>query len=147
MRAKKSLMQLETIRVESNRVEWSLSALDNETGPVDYSVNIDFDLVSIDNKGRKYGIRLMLKVNERKESAPFKAKVELLGVFKFISEDISEERKIRFLLLNGLTMLYSFARGYLFAKLDSLPPDARLIPTVDILSIVERKAKRKKVKT
>ncbi len=147
MKAKKSVMQLETIRVDNFRLEWFLSALENELTPADYSVNVDFDLVPLDDTGQRYGVRLLLKVNERKASVPFKAKAEVLGTFRFLSEEIPEERKARYLLLNGLTMLYSFARGYLFAKLDSLPPDARLLPTVDILSVVERKAKRKVVKT
>ena len=146
MRAKKSVMQLETLRVDNIRLEWYLSALEDEKNldPAKYSVNLDFDVVPVDKEGKSYGIRFLIKVNERKKSVPFKAQAELHGTFRFLKDDLSEERKIRYLLLNGLSMLYSFARGYFFAKLDSLPPDARLLPTVDMLSVVERKAEEAK---
>ena len=146
MKAKTSVMQLETLRVDNIHLEWYLSSLEDEENldPAKYSVNLDFDVGPVDREGKSYGIRFLIKVNERKKSAPFKARAELHGTFKFLKDDLSEERKLRYLLLNGLSMLYSFVRGYFFVKLDSLPPDARLLPTVDILSAVERKAEEAK---
>jgi len=146
MKAKKSVMQLETLRVDNIRLEWYLDVLEDEKSldSTKYSMNLDFDVVPLGEEGKLYGIRFLIKVNERKKSVPFKAQAELHGTFRFMKDDLSEERKLRYLLLNGLSMLYSFVRGYLFAKLDSLPPDARLLPTVDILSVVERKTKELK---
>lgn len=146
MKAKKSVMQLETLRVDNIRLEWYLSALEDEKSlnSTKYSVNLDFDVVPVDKEGKLYGIRFLIRINERKKSAPFKAQAEIHGTFRFLKDDLSEERKLRYLLLNGLSILYSFARGYFFAKLDSLPPDARVLPTVDILSVVERKAEEAK---
>ena len=144
MRPKKSVMQLETLRVDNIRLEWYLSALEDEKNldPTKYSISLDFDVARLDREGELYGIRFLAKVNERKKTAPFKVRTELYGTFKFTENHLSEERKYRYLLLNGLSMLYSFTRGYLFAKLDALPPDARLLPTVDILAVVEQKAKK-----
>ncbi len=147
MKAKKSVMQLETVRVDNFRLEWSLSTLEDKFDPGDYTVNLDFNIAPLDESEQLYGIKLLLKVNERKTSTPFRAKTELYGTFRFTSEEISEERKARYLLLNGLSILYSFARGYFFAKLDSLPPDSRLLPTVNLLDLVEKKAAPKRENT
>lgn len=65
--------------------------------------------------------------------------MKLKALFDFI-EDVDESKKTQYLLYNGLSILYSFVRGYLFEKLDLLVPDHRIIPTVNLLDLIQKKA-------
>lgn len=146
MKLKKSPLQLKTVKIDSFHIDWDLENINvREINPQEYVVDLDFDIFSVQGKNTSnnlFLIELLIKINysKRKEKKfPFKAKLKLKALFDFI-EDVDESKKTQYLLYNGLSILYSFVRGYLFEKLDLLVPDHRIIPTVNLLDLIQKKA-------
>ncbi|WP_461829531.1 hypothetical protein [Aquifex sp.] len=145
MKAKKSVLQLKSINIESEKIEVNLSEESiREINPEDYSVDLDFDVFKVKDKENIYLIKLFLKVNHsRKANYPFRAALNFSALFTFL-ETIEEEKRNQYILYNGLSILYGFARGYLFSKLDMLLPEHRIIPTVNLVDIIRKKMRAKK---
>ncbi len=144
MKAKKSVLQLKSVNIEHLKIEWNLSTV-KEINPEDYIVDLDFDAFKVKDKKDTYLLKLSLKVNHSKKvNFAFKVSLSLSGIFTFL-EPVDEERKTQYLLHNGLSILYGFARGYLFSKLDPFHPDHRILPTINLLDIIRRKLKNKKL--
>ncbi len=83
-------------------------------------------------------ISFLLKVNEKKKKAPFKAYIRGIALFDI---DLTEERNIRLLVINGTVLIFGFLRGYLFAKLNLLPNECRLLPAVNLMQVIEEALK------
>jgi len=144
MKVKKSVLQLKAVKINELHIDWNLQkeALKN-VNPEEYTVDIDFNIFGVKESEDAFIIELVVKINHsRKKNFPFRATLMLSSVFTF-TEPVEESKKPRYLLYNGLSILYSFIRGYLFAKLDLLLPNHRIIPTVDLLELIQKKMKAK----
>jgi len=137
MKVKLSPLQLEFILFEKEKFEINLEYCSNQYKLTDNTVSfeVDFGKVEIDSVSYK-GIKFSLVVNKSKKYSPFK--VELRGIAMFSVEKGKEdnEKLERIFIFNGTSIVYSFLRGYVFAKLGTLPPNCRILPTLNLVNII-----------
>jgi len=145
MKAKLSPLQLKDIQITKLNVE------ENIKGEKKFNIDIDFEPVKVNIDEKEYdGLVVFLKVNNRNRKVRLKVDTEVLAVFEF-DEGLSKEKKAQLLLYNGLSIIYGFLRGLIFQKCSYLKPTDRLLPSVNLLEIIDKKIesknKNKKVKT
>ena len=140
MEATKSPLQLRLVDIPVFKLHYRIDKIkDFEKFKADYSVDLDFDVLETDKgEDELYMLRLRVWVNKNKRNAYFKIEMQIQGVFEFI-EKLGEEKRTRLLIFNGFSMLYSFVRGYIYAKLDGIPPDLRVLPTINLLKTLKKK--------
>ncbi len=137
MKAKLSPLQLKDIQITKLNVE------ENIKGEKKFNIDIDFEPVKVNINEKKYdGLVVFLKVNNRNRKVRLKVDTEILAVFEF-DEGLSKEKKARLLFYNGLSIIYGFLRGLIFQKCSYLKPTDRLLPSINLLDIIERKIKSK----
>ncbi len=137
MKAKLSPLQLKDIQIIKFSVE------ENLKGEKKFNIDIDFEPVKVNIDEKEYdGLVVFLKVNDRNRKAKLKVKTEVLVVFEF-EEDLSKEKKAQLLLYNGLSIIYGFLRGLIFQKCSYIKPTDRLLPSINLLDVIERKIKNK----
>jgi len=81
-------------------------------------------------------IKFNLHVNRKKRKVPFKLSIEGIALFECDLEE--ETKKIKLLVYNGTVMIFGFLRGYVYAKLNILKPECRIIPSADIREIIKK---------
>jgi len=107
---------------------------------VDFSVQFGEAEVVKKDKVRKYdAIVFSLKVNYKKKKAPFKADIE--GVALFFADTKDEIQRTKLIIYNGTVIIYGFLRGYLYSKVNLINSECRLIPAVDLRSVIEQAIK------
>ena len=116
-----------------------------------FNIDIDFEPVKVNIDEKEYdGLVVFLKINNRNRKVRLKVDTEVLAVFE-LDKGLSKEKKAQLLLYNGLSMVYGFLRGLIFQKCSYLEPTDRLLPTINLLEIIEKKIESKnrdiKVKT
>ena len=137
MKAKLSPLQLKDIQIIKFSVE------ENLKGEKKFNIDIDFEPVKVNIDEKEYdGLVVFLKVNNRNRKVRLKVDTEVLAVFEF-DEGLSKEKKAQLLLYNGLSIIYGFLRGLIFQKSSYLKPTDRLLPSINLLDIIERKIKSK----
>jgi len=137
MKAKFSQLQLKDIQIKSFKLE------ENLEGQNRFNINIDFDPVLIKTEDKKLdGLLVSIKVNDRARKVKLKLETEVLAVFEFTT-DIDEEKKARMLLYNGLSIVYGFIRGLVFQKCSYLPPQDRILPSVNLAQLIEETIQKK----
>ncbi len=137
MKAKFSQLQLKDIQIKSFKLE------ENLEGQNRFNINIDFDPVLIKTEDKKLdGLLVSIKVNDRARKVKLKLETEVLAVFEFTT-DIDEEKKARMLLYNGLSIVYGFIRGLVFQKCSYLPPQDRILPSINLAQLIEETIQKK----
>lgn len=137
MKAKFSQLQLKDIQIKSFKLE------ENLEGQNRFNINIDFDPVLIETEDKKLdGLLVSIKVNDRARKVKLKLETEVLAVFEFTT-DIDEEKKARMLLYNGLSIVYGFIRGLIFQKCSYLPPQDRILPSINLAQLIEETIQKK----
>ncbi len=130
MKATLSHLQVKEVVIKKCRIE------ENLTGIPKSHLNLDFDL-GITEDGL-HVISLKLNYNKNTKKPVLKVDVEADFFFE-IDPELPEERRARLLIYNGLSISYSFIRGLVFQKCCMLPPTMRILPTINLLPIIERK--------
>ncbi len=137
MKAKLSQLLLKDISIIKLNIE------ENLDGERKFNIDIDFEPVKVNIDEKVYdGLVLFLKVNNRNRKVKLKVDIEVLSVFEF-NEDLSKEDKTRFLFYNGLSIIYGFLRGLIFQKCSYLKPSDRLLPSINLLEIIDKKVESK----
>ena len=137
MKAKLSPLQLKDIQITKLNVE------ENIKGEKKFNIDIDFEPVKVNIDEKEFdGLVVSLKVNNRNRKVRLKVDTEVLAVFEF-DEGLSKEKKAQLLLYNGLSIIYGFLRGLIFQKCSYLKPTDRLLPSINLLDIIERKIESK----
>jgi len=132
MKAKFSQLQLKDIQIKEFYIE------ENIKGQNRFNINIDFDPVLIETDKEKFdGLLVKIKINDRARNVKLKVKTEVLAIFEF-SDGLSEEKKARMLLYNGLSIVYGFLRGLIFQKCSYLPPKDRILPSINLAELIEK---------
>ena len=140
MKAKLSSLQLKDIQIIKLSIE------ENIKGEKKFNIDIDFEPVKVGIGEKNYdGLVVILKVNNRNRKVRLKVDTEVLLVFEF-EEGLSEKKKAQLLLYNGLSIAYGFLRGLIFQKCSYLKPDDRLLPSINLLEIIEKKIEDKTTK-
>ncbi len=140
MKAKLSPLQLKDIQIEKFSLE------ENIKGEKKFNIDIDFEPVKVSIDDEEYdGLVVFLKINDRNRKVRLKVDTEVLAVFEF-DEGLSEEKRAQLLLYNGLSITYGFLRGLIFQKCSYLKPTDRLLPSINLLEIIEKKIESKNQK-
>ena len=145
MEIKISPLQLEMIFFEKEKLDINPQNCSEGYKPTDNSVlfETDFGKIIVDNISYK-AIRFSLNVNKNKKNSPFKAELEGIAWFSIAeTENLPEEKIERMFIFNGTSMVFSFLRGYIFAKLGNLAPHCRILPTINLLPLIEKAIKEK----
>ncbi len=131
MKAQLSQLQLKDIQIKNFKLE------ENLEGQSRFNINIDFDPVLIGTEDKEFdGLLVNIKINNRARKVKLKVETEILAVFEF-TDDLDEEKKARMLLYNGLSIIYGFVRGLIFQKCSYLPPQDRVIPSINLAKLIE----------
>lgn len=102
-------------------------------------VDLDFQLIR-SKAEEKFGIKLFLVLNKNQKNPKIKGELECISFFGF-EDEMDESQKANFIKYQGFAMSYSLLRGVVFQKASSLPSTHRLLPTLNLKSIVEQKSK------
>jgi len=142
MKMKISPLQLEMVFFEKEKLEINPQNCSNEYKPTDNSVvfEIDFGKAIVNSISYK-AIKFALSVNKNKKNSPLRAELKGIALFSFkdTNEDFSEEEKIeRMFIFNGTSIVFSFLRGYIFAKMGDLNPNCKILPTVNLLDVIKK---------
>jgi len=138
MKAKLSPLQLKDIQIEKFNLE------ENIKGEKKFNIDIDFEPVKVSIDDEEYdGLIVFLKINNRNRKVRLKVGTEVLAIFEF-NKSLSEEKKAQLLLYNGLSIIYGFLRGLIFQKCSYLKPTDRLLPSINLLDLIEEKIESKK---
>ena len=137
-----SILQLKAIKVLNFRIE------ENIKGKKKFNLDGDFEVVGYKLENDVYkGIEFKLDINKGSKNAALKAHIEILTLFDVVDKEMSEEDKTRFILYNGLSIVYGIIRGMIYQACSTLPPDYRVLPAVNIKdfikSCIEEKLKEK----
>jgi len=128
-----TILQLKEIQVEHFKLE------ENINGTNKFILDADFwpiEFTARDGKKQYKGISFTLRVNYRTKNPALKAEVKIAAAFD-VDKDLSEEKQVKFILYNGLSILYGIIRGMIFQACSILPPSMRLLPTVNIADFVK----------
>lgn len=110
--------------------------------PSQVELGMDFNVgVNTDNE-LNYRIDLSIVINESEpayEEAGFRLSMELAGIFEFVPETSKEERD-RMIGLNGLSMLFSTARGVVAQLTAQSPIGKYVLPSVNIAEFLRLRA-------
>lgn len=140
MKAELSPLQLKDIQIIKFSIE------ENIKGEKKFNIDIDFEPVKVNFDEKEYdGLLVFLKVNNRNREVKLKVDTKVLAVFEF-NKDLPDEKKARLLLFNGLSIIYGFLRGLIFQKCSYLNPTDRLLPSINLLEIIESKLTKTNVK-
>lgn len=137
MKAKKStILQLEVFEVTKCELKENLEGSSN-----DISLDFDFNLIQGQIKNEVLsGFHVFLKINPGKKNVKLSGKLQANGLFKINSDELSEEgQRNRFLLNNGLSIIYGIFRGIIYEKASNLEPWNRLLPTINLIEIIKEK--------
>ena len=142
MKTKISPLQLEMIFFEKEKLEINPQNCTDDYKPTDNSVvfEIGFGKAIADSVDYK-AIKFTLSVNKNKKNSPFKAELKGIALFSFLTEkqnSLNEEKIERMFIFNGSSMIFSFLRGYIFAKLGDLNPNCKILPTVNLLEVIKK---------
>ncbi|WP_025209563.1 hypothetical protein [Hippea sp. KM1] len=137
-----SILQLKAIKVLNFRIE------ENIKGKKKFNLDGDFEVVGYKLENDVYkGIEFKLDINKGSKNAALKAHIEILALFNVVDKEMSEKDKTRFMLYNGLSIVYGIIRGMIYQACSALPPDYRVLPAVNIKdfikSCIEEKLKEK----
>jgi preprotein translocase subunit SecB len=138
MKVQLSPLQLKNILIEKERIE-VYPKFCNSKEKIQHiiSINIDFGKVLIENDNYFDAILFELEINKNKRKVPFKIYIKCVAVFEVNIND--EQKKEKFLVINGSVMIYGFLRGYLYEKLGILPSECRIIPSINLLNLLQQK--------
>ncbi|WP_297454930.1 hypothetical protein [Persephonella sp.] len=137
MKAKLSPLQLKDIQIIRLNLD------ENIKGEKKFNIDIDFEPVKVNIDEKEYeGLIFYLKVNNRNRKVRLKVDTEVLAIFEF-EEGLPPEKKAQLLLYNGLSIIYGFLRGLIFQKCSYLRPEDRLLPSINLLDIIDKKLKDK----
>ena len=137
MKAKLSPLQLKDIQIIRLNID------ENIKGEKKFNIDIDFEPVKVNIDEKEYeGLIFYLKVNNRSRKVRLKVDTEALAIFEF-EKGLSPEKKAQLLLYNGLSIIYGFLRGLIFQKCSYLRPEDRLLPSINLLDIIDKKLKDK----
>jgi hypothetical protein len=130
---------------EKEKLEIKPQNCSDKYKPTDNSVvfEIDFGKAVVDGADYK-AIKFGLSVNRNKKNSPFKAELKGIALFSFLNENknsLNDEKVERMFIFNGSSIIFSFLRGYIFAKLGDLTPNCKILPTVNLLEVIEKAIK------
>ncbi len=131
-------LQLKKIQVEKFKLEEDIK------GSNKFILAADFDpieLVNSKNDEKYSGLHFTLKVNDKSKNSALKCRIEITGIFD-VDKNLSKEKQVEFVLHNGLSILYGITRGMVFQACSVLPPNMRMLPTVNIAKLIELKMKK-----
>jgi len=133
-------LRLKKIQVKKFKLE------ENIEGNNKFILAADFypiELIDRTNDEKYRGIKFILKVNDKAKNSALKCTMEIVAIFD-IDKNLSEEKQVTFMLYNGLSILYGIARGMIFQACSILPPNMKMIPTVNIDDLIKSKLKSTK---
>ncbi len=133
-------LQLKKIQVEKFKLEEDIK------GNNKFILAADFDPIELvdSNNNEKYrGFHFTLKVNDKAKNSALKCRIEITAIFD-VDKNLSKEEQVKFVLYNGLSILYGITRGMVFQACSILPPNRRMLPTVNIVKLIESKMKKLK---
>ncbi|WP_029523419.1 hypothetical protein [Persephonella sp. KM09-Lau-8] len=137
MKAKLSPLQLKDIQIIRLNLD------ENIKGEKKFNIDVDFEPVKVNIDEKEYeGLIFHLKVNNRSRKVRLKVDTEALAIFEF-EKGLPPEKKAQLLLYNGLSIIYGFLRGLIFQKCSYLRPEDRLLPSINLLDIIDKKLKDK----
>jgi preprotein translocase subunit SecB len=137
MKVQLSPLQLKNFFIKHEKIEiYSEFCKTEKNFQHTMSIDIDFGKALIENNNFD-AILFKLEINKNKKKTPFKISIECIAVFEINISD--EQQKEKFLIINGSVMVYGFLRGYLFGKLSVLPPECRIIPSINLLKLLQQK--------
>lgn len=134
MKAKFSPLQVKEVVIKRCRVEENLSGVHKQI------VDLDFQAGTAERDG--YILILTLNFNKNAKNPMLKAEVEAHFLFQ-VDPDLSEEEKAKLLVYNGLAIAYGMIRGMIFQRCCMLPPKFRILPSVNLIPLIEAKIKEK----
>ena len=139
MTAKPSPLQLKNIVILEERIGIFPQECQKKAIKVNVDFQVKFGEAEIEESKQKFpAISFLLKVNEKKKKVPFKAYINGIALFDI---DLNDEKNKRLLVINGTVLIFGFLRGYLFAKLNLLPNECRLLPAVNLIGVIEEALK------
>ena len=133
------ILQLKAFHVEHFKIE------ENVNGISKFMLDADFSPIKAVKKldgSQHKGIIFTLKVNRRVKNPALRVEAKITAVFD-IDKSIPEERQVRLMLYNGLSILYGIIRGMVFQSCSILPPSMRLLPTVNVEEFVKMKLQQR----
>ena len=132
------ILRLKTIKVLNFKIE------ENIKGENKFNLNGDFEGIVHRSKDKTYkGLEFKLDVNKGTKNAAIKAHLEILALFDIVNKELSEEEEAKFLLYNGLSIIYGIVRGMIYQACSVLPPDYRILPTVNMKDFIKNCIKEK----
>ena len=135
------ILQLKTVEVATFKIE------ENIKGVKKFNLNGDFDLIVSSQNDKAYkGLKFKLNLNNKSQNAAIKAKVEIIALFD-VDRSLSEKEQDKYILYNGLSIIYGIVRGMIFQACSAVPPEFRLLPSVNIKEFVIEKIKEKTIST
>jgi len=131
-----SVLQLKKIQINRFKIEENIEGINK------IRLYSDFDLIvwseKDDSDKQNKGIHFVLKVNEKVKNPALKCLIDLIVLFS-IDKNISEDQQIKFILYNGLSIVYGIVRGMVYQACSILPPSMRMLPTVDLNRLIKLK--------
>ena len=135
------ILQLKTVEVATFKIE------ENIKGVKKFNLNGDFDLIVSSQNDKAYkGLKFKLNLNNKSQNAAIKAKVEIIALFD-VDRSLSEKEQDKYILYNGLSIIYGIVRGMIFQACSVVPPEFRLLPSVNIKEFVIEKIKENPIST
>ncbi len=131
------ILQLKTVEVATFKIE------ENIKGVKKFNLNGDFDLIVSSQNDKAYkGLKFKLNLNNKSQNAAIKAKVEIIALFD-VDRSLPEKEQDKYILYNGLSIIYGIVRGMIYQACSIVPPEFRLLPSVNIKEFVKDKIKEK----
>jgi len=130
-----TILQLKKVQVEYFKLEENIEGINK------FLLDADFLPIKVEgerNEGSYKGITFTLKVNHRTKNPALKAEIRVHALFD-VDRKLNEEEQIKYILYNGLSIIYGIVRGMIFQACSVLPVSMRLLPTVDIANFIQLK--------
>ena len=135
-----TILQLKEIQVEHFKLEENINGVNKFILDADF---LPIEFTARDGKKQYRGISFILKVNHRTKNPALKAEIKIVAAFD-VDKNLSEEEQVKFILYNGLSILYGIIRGMIFQACSILPPSMRLLPTVNIIDFIKSRLQKLK---
>lgn len=135
MKLKTSILQLKKLQVEQFKLEENINGINKFILDADF---VPVESAEGDNNEKYRGFHFTLKVNDRAKNPALKSKIEIAVLFD-VDKNLPEEKQVNFILYNGLAILYGIIRGMIFQACSILPPNMRLLPSVNLADFINFK--------
>jgi hypothetical protein len=140
MAKSKKILELVSFNMESINIQSFSKTSENE---IKYKLNFDYDIATNEKDVLLYRLKLTCKLQPVIPKTGYKIESAITGYFR-VPNDIDENKKMFLVCYNGGIILIGTLRGIIANATGSFPDGNFILPTIDMMKVIEKVEKQRK---